>query len=122
MSGSSICARVGRGVARVAPDVVVGEDVVPAPVRVVVAEPVAPVVAVAAVLGLAALGLELAGIGAKPEIAAADRRWSLPVFMRPHVAAAIAVGTVDPAVQAQLEAVEPMLLVALANPVKSTSR
>ena len=70
--------RVGRGVVRVAPQVVIGEDVVPAPVGVVVAEPVAPVVAVPAVLGLAALGLELAGVGPEPEVAAADRRRSSP--------------------------------------------
>ena len=97
--------RVGWSVRWVAPEVVIGEDVVPAPVGVVVAEPVAPVVAVPAVLGPAALGLEVAGIGAKPEIAAADRR-HLSGLDGADPAVAVAVGAIDPAVQSHLEAVQ----------------
>ena len=57
--------RVGSGVIRIAREVVIGEHVMPRPVRVVVAEPAAEIVAVAAVLGLSALGLELARV--RPE-------------------------------------------------------
>src|SRR5262245_49625386 len=103
--------RVGGCVVRVATDIPGGEDVVPGPVGIVVAEPAAPVVAMAAVLSLAALGLELAGVRAKAEVAAVDRR-ALAGFPRAHHAAAVAVGAIDPAVQAQLESIEPMLLVA----------
>src|SRR6201999_4461989 len=41
--------RIGWGEIRVAAEVAIGEDIVPAPIRVVVAEPMAPVVAVATV-------------------------------------------------------------------------
>src|SRR5208282_2039674 len=64
--------RIGRGVIRIALQVRIAEDVVPAPGRVVVAEPVAPVVAMPTVLRLAALGLELARVGLEPEVAALD--------------------------------------------------
>ncbi len=72
VSGSSVCFGSGAAIVRVASEVLVGQDEMPAPVRVIVAEPAAPVVAVPAVLGLAALGLELAGIRPETEVAAAD--------------------------------------------------
>ena len=103
--------RVGRGKAGVALEVVIGQHVMPRPVGIVVAEPVPPVVAMPAILRLAALGLELARVRPEPEIAAVDRR-QLSRLQRPHPPAAVAVGPVNPAVQAELEAVESMLLVA----------
>ena len=68
-----------------------------------------------AVLGLAALGLELARVGLEPEVAALDVH-RLARLERADRAAAVAVGPVDPAVEAELEAVEPVLLVALGEP------
>ena len=64
--------RAGQGEPGVAADLGVGEDVFPGEVGVVVAEPVAPVVAVPAELRLAALGLEPAVVGAEAEVAAVD--------------------------------------------------
>ena len=110
--GLQRAARVGGREVRVAPEVGFGEDVVPAPVGVVVAEPVAPVVAVPAELGLPALRLERAGVGPEPEIAAPDGG-RLPRLPREDRPAAVAVGAVDPAVEAELESVDPVLLVPL---------
>ena len=66
-------AGAGQGQARVPPQGVLGQDVMPGPDAVVVAEPAAPVVAMPAELGLAALGLEPPGVGVEPEVAAPDR-------------------------------------------------
>jgi hypothetical protein len=65
-------AAVAGGEVGVAAEVVLREDVVPERVGVLRAEPVAPVVAIAAELGGAALGFDLAGIEADAEVAAAD--------------------------------------------------
>ena len=93
----------------------------PEPGGVVVAEPVAPVVAAAAELRLAFDGFELAGVRAEAEVAAADgdgrsvgvlECWSggllNPCSITPMLhhsapsdrAAGVAVGSVDPVVQA----------------------
>ena len=84
----------------------------PGPDGIIVAKPASPVVAMTAILGLAALGFELAGVGPEPEIVAADRR-RRSRLERADPPAAVAVGAIDPAVQPQLEPVEPMLLVSL---------
>jgi hypothetical protein len=73
---------------------------------------VAPVVAAPAELGLPALGLERAGVGPEPEIAASDGR-RLARLRRADRPAAVAVGAVDPAVEAELESIDPVLLVPL---------
>ena len=64
---------------RIAADVVIGQNVLPHRIAVVAAEPVAPIVAAAAVLRLAGLRVERAVVGADAEIAAAqvDRRAGL---------------------------------------------
>ena len=111
--GLQRAARVGGREVRVAPEVGFGEDVMPAPVGVIVAEPVAPVVAVPAELGLPALRLERAGVGPEPEIAAPDGGRSRPSSREQDRPAAVAVGAVDPAVEAELEPVDPVLLVPL---------
>ena len=92
---------------RVSPQIGILERIVPEPRGIVIAEPVAPVVAAAAILRGAALGLELAGIRAKPEIASAD----IDPIDR---AAAVAIGAVEPSIEAPLETIDSMLLIAAA--------
>src|SRR5262249_9173906 len=105
-------ARIGRRQVRIAAQVVVGQDVVPHRIAVVAAEPVAPVVAAAAVLRLTALQVDLAGVGLDAKIATANVH-DLAGLERLDLAAAVAVGAVDPVVQAPDEAVDAVLLVAL---------
>src|SRR5262249_35969619 len=99
-------------------------------VGVVAAEPVAPVVAAAAVLTLPGDGLELAGVGLEAEVAAADVHAPHPLPLSPwgrgepgrrgareslHAlddAAGVAVGAVDPVVEAPRQTVDAMLLIA----------
>ena len=61
---------VGRRHVRVAAQVVVGQHELPHRIAVVAAEPVVPVVAVAAVLRVAGLRIELARVGADAKVAA----------------------------------------------------
>jgi hypothetical protein len=63
------------GEVRVAFQVVDGEVVMPEPGGVVVAEPVAPVIAAAAKLRLARDEFDLAGVGLKTDVVAADVNW-----------------------------------------------
>src|SRR5262249_11328210 len=65
-------ARGGEDGEAIALGVVVGQGVVEQEVAVVAAEPVAPVVADAPLLRQAGGGLDLAGVGADPDVAAAD--------------------------------------------------
>ena len=62
----------GRDEVRVAAQVMLGLGVVPGEAGVVVAEPVAPVVAAAPVLGLSGLCLEGERVGSEPEVAPAN--------------------------------------------------
>ena len=57
---------------RVTAQVMFRVGIVPADTGVVVAEPVAPVVAAAPILGLAGLSLELERFGAEPKVAATN--------------------------------------------------
>src|SRR5687767_11040836 len=66
---------IGRGDVRVPADVVILQDVVPEWIAVLRAEPAAPIVAVAAELGGAGLGIEFAGVRTKTKIAAAERNF-----------------------------------------------
>src|ERR1700722_17321669 len=89
-------------------------------VGVVAAEPVAPVIAAAAELRLAGDGLEFAGVGLEAEITAADIDDALQDFAWDKLRrlagldlpAGIAVGAVDPVVDAPGKAVDAMLLIA----------
>src|SRR5207248_11629480 len=101
----------GRQQERVAAQVVVVEDEVEHRVTVVVAEPVSPVVAAAAELRLARDRLELAGVGLEAEVAAADVH-DLAGLDRLDHAARVAVGAVEPVVEAPDQAVDAVLLIA----------
>ena len=97
---------------RIAANVMLGERVVPADGRVVIAEPVAPVVAAAAKLSLPGLRLEGERVGVKAEVTPTDVDGK--IFTRgTDDASAVAVGRVDPVVQPVLKSVHAMLLVAL---------
>ena len=88
--------------------------VVPAEAGVVVAEPVAPVVAAAPVLGLAGLGLERESVGPETKVAPTNVHRQAGAG-RGDNPAAVAVGAVHPVVESVLKAVHPVLLVALAK-------
>ena len=98
----------------VAAEVVLGLGVVPPEVGVVVAKPVTPVVAAAAVLGLAGLGLELERVGSETKVAPTNVHRQAGAG-RGDNPAAVAVGAVHPVVESVLKAVHPVLLVALAK-------
>ena len=102
----------GRDKVRVTAQVMFGVDVVPTETGVVVAEPVAPVVAATSILGLAGLGLELERVGAETKVAATNvhRQAGAGGGDGP---AAVAVGTVHPIVESILESVHSVLLVSL---------
>ena len=111
-------AAVAGGEVGVAAEVVLGEDVVPEGVGVLRAEPVAPVVAIAAELGGAALGFDVAGVGSDPKVAAADEGFfagagGLQFRIGAVFAVVTAGGDVDPVVEAPAQAVGAELLVAL---------
>ena len=103
-------AGVAEGESVVPLEIGLGQNIVPAPVGVVVAEPVAPVVAVPAELSLAALRFEFASVGPESEVSAVDRDRLAGLGGTDH-ASAVAVGSVDPAIEAELEPIEPVLLV-----------
>jgi hypothetical protein len=124
----------GRGEVRIAAEVVVFERVVPQRVAVVAAEPVSPVVALSAELRLATLGVDLARIGANPQIAAVDvdlrsrtcaSGWCAVFHSRSERTtqggdrldhpAAVAVADVQPVIQAPPQAVDAVLLVPFAE-------
>src|SRR5437588_3365248 len=92
----------------VAADVLVGEDKLIHGVAVVAAEPVAPIVAAAAELRLAGLGVNEPLIGPNAKIAPANVK-RLSGLDRARPSAAVAVGTVDPVVQTPNEAIDTML-------------
>src|SRR6185503_15156395 len=76
----------------------------PQPGRIVVAEPVSPIVAMPAVLCIAGFGLELTGVGTKTKVAPADAHAvDLP--------AAVAIRAVNPAIESPLETVHAVLLI-----------
>ena len=75
------------------------------------AEPVAPVVAVAAILRLAADQVQLAGVRADAQVVPAQVH-DLARFQRFHAAAAVAVGEIEPVVQPPHRPIDPVLLVA----------
>ena len=99
---------------RVAPQVMPRLGVVPTEAGVVVAEPVAPVVTAAPILGLTGLRLERKRVGAEPKIASANVD-APPAAGGGDHAAAVAVCAVHPVVEPVLEAVHPVLMVALAK-------
>src|SRR5512145_1856970 len=83
----------------------------PEPGGIVVAKPVSPIVAPPSILRLRGHRFDLAGVRAEAHVAAADGN-HLAGRERFHPAAAVTVGSVNPAVESPLEAVEAMLLVA----------
>ena len=92
-----------------------GQRDVPEPGGVVVPEPVSPVIATPGELRLRGHRLEFAGVRPETDVASADGN-SLPRGKRLHLAAAVAVRSVDPAIKSPLESVEAMLLVAGRKP------
>ena len=96
---------------RVAAEIVIAENEVPHRIRVVAAEPVAPVVSTASELRLPGLGIDEPGVRLDSEIPAADVD-RLAGFRRADCSTAVSVGTVDPVVQAPGKSVDPVLLVA----------
>ena len=101
----------------VAAEIMVAEDEVPHRVRVVAAEPIAPVVSTASELRLSRLGIDAAGVRLDPKIATADVD-RLAGFRRTDCSTAVPVGTVDPVVQAPGKPVDPVLLVAFDESLK----
>src|SRR5262249_25621439 len=99
----------------IAANVLVGQDVVIQRIAVVVAKPIAPIVAAAAILRYPGLCIDQALVGSNAQIAAAeiDRLTRLD---RLYPAAALSIGAVDPIVQAPYQAVDAMLLVAFEKP------
>src|SRR5262249_48480120 len=75
-------------------------------------EPVTPVVGTATVLRLSRHGVEVAAVGPDAQVAARDVH-GLARLCRADAAAAIAVGHVDPVVEAPGQCVDTVLLVAL---------
>ncbi len=89
--------------------------------RVLGAEPMAPVIRVAAELGRATLGLDFPGVGAEAEVAAADGdfRFRARRFhdgVAPVFAVMTAGGDVNPVVESPTQAVGAELLVAFGEP------
>src|ERR1051326_178542 len=94
----------------------------PEPDTIVVAEPIAPIVAVPAILGLACLGFKCASVWAKAEVAAVNLDGSSLLRFRPadntngvHFTAAVAISAVEPVIQTVIEAIHAMLLVAFSE-------
>ena len=109
--GGDVDGGVGGGVVGVAGEVAVLDGDVPAGVGVVAAEPVAVVVAGAAVLCHAGEEFDLSGVGFDPEVAATDVD-TVAGFDRGDGAAGIAVGEDEPAVEGPGKPVGAVLLVA----------
>ena len=109
--------RVGRGVVRISADVMIAEHVMPKRVAVLDAEPVAPVIAIAAKLRGAGLRFEKMLIRSNAKIAAAECD-SLSRGGRFDLSADAVTGVVssacavDPVIDAPPKAVDPELLVA----------
>src|SRR5260370_26964137 len=97
------------------------EGKMPEPGRIVVAKPVAPIVAVPAILRLACHGLEPAFVGTKSEIVAAKAHGQFGAFVcgdrspwgspRSDFASAVTVGVIKQDAQAVFEPDHPMLFV-----------
>ena len=103
----------GRGADMgIAAEVVIREGKVPSRPRVVAAEPVAPIIPVAAVLGLAGLGIVLAGVRPDAQIAAVHVH-TLAALGGSNASRAIAVADVDPMIQPPLEPGRQVLSVSL---------
>src|SRR5437867_13201082 len=96
---------VANGQVRIARDIIFGQPIVPEPSGVVVPEPVAPIVAMAAILRSARLSFESAIGRAKAEVAATDIN---ALASRLNPPAGVAIGAVVPVVQAIIETIEPM--------------
>src|SRR5438876_6470811 len=103
---------VANGQVRIARDIIFGQPIVPEPSGVVVPEPIAPIVAMAAILRSARLRFEGAVGRTKAEVAPTDIN---PLASRLNPPTAVAIGAVEPIVQAIIKTVEPMLLVAFAE-------
>ena len=97
---------------RISAEIMLRQGHLPQPGGVVVAEPVTPIIATTAELGLGRDGLHLAGVRIHPQIASANGQGlaGLETF---HGPAAIAVGEVKPAVETPFESIEAVLLIAL---------
>ena len=102
---------------RIPREVMVVEEVMPADHVVRIREPVAEIIAPAAVLGPASLQLEFTRAGIEAEITAAEIMDFAGTDIA-HLAAAVAVATVIPAIQAPAEAVEEMLRISLGEAVE----
>ena len=95
---------------RVPGEVLVGTEVMPPPDRMIVPEPVPPVVAVPPELGDARLRLELPAVRPEAEVAAVDAHHPAGAVGSDHPSAP-AVGPVNPVVETVLEPVHAVLLV-----------
>src|SRR5215468_3144174 len=100
---------------RIAGEILFRKKIMPEPFAVVVAEPVAPIIAVSTILCLTGLGLECFSVGTKTKIAAIDVH-GLALFLsvgnRADFAAAVPICAVKPIIQAIIESVHAVLLVA----------
>src|SRR5262245_19004401 len=93
--------------------------VMPQPRRIIISEPVPPIVAVSAELGLSFDRFELTGVRPESKVAAADAdRRPIWMFDAGNPSAAIPIRAVDPVVEAVVEAVQAMLLIACDKPSK----
>src|SRR4051812_47929446 len=96
--------------------------IMPEPIRIVVAEPIVPIVPAAAKLGGAFDRFNFTGVWTKTKIAAKTDRApgefgvGEQCFLNCEIAPAFAIGAVKPAVHAEFEAVETVLLVAGREP------
>src|SRR5260221_13964977 len=100
----------------VAAQVMIGQDEMIHRIAVVAAESFAPIVEAGAVLGLPSLDFDFAGLGPDAEIAAGDIDF-LTGFHRTNDAAAVAIGAVNPIIQAVGQSIQAMLLIAFAEAV-----
>src|SRR4051794_25414947 len=106
---------------RVAREIVFRQVIVPKPRGVVVAEPISPIIPMAAILSLPRDDLESSFVRLATEVVAAEvdgnicgpvGRWRTGSLSHYRTAAAaFAVGAVEPIVQPVVEAVRPMLLI-----------
>src|SRR6267142_646446 len=89
-----------------------GEKIVPAPMPVIVSEPVAPIVSVPAKLSLTRFQLHNPFIRLDPEIVATQFKL-LPGNQRLDYSSAPAIGQINPIIQSVFKTIDPMLLVSL---------
>ena len=90
--------RIRRREMRIAAQIMVGENVLEDRIGIVAAEPIAPVISISTELRLSGLRVDETGVGTYSNVAAADLRLHSASFRR-DLAAAVAVGQINPIVQ-----------------------